>query len=96
MGAVASVATSAARAQIGICMLDPRVFVFARESMRLSRCGFRSRLRMAEKSLEDKTIDESLREQVELIDRLLEAKLRPLRQDVAIIKHAVGVILTRT
>ena len=51
---------------------------------------------MAEKSLEDKTVDEHLREQAELIDRLLEAKLRPLRHDVAIIKHAVGVILTRT
>jgi len=51
---------------------------------------------MAEKSLEDKTIDAHLREQAELIDRLLEAKLRSLRQDVAIIKHAVGVILTRT
>jgi hypothetical protein len=60
------------------------------------RRGFRSRMRMAEKSLEDKTIEESLREQAELIDRLLEAKLRPLKQDVAIIKHAVGVILTRT
>ena len=46
--------------------------------------------------------EEDLREQAELIERLLvqrlegiDAKLKPIRADLAIIKHAVGVLLTR-
>jgi hypothetical protein len=51
---------------------------------------------------DDKKPEEGLRDQAELIDRLLvqrlegiDAKLKPIRADLAIIKHAVGVLLTR-
>ena len=50
----------------------------------------------------DRRFADSFREQAELIDRLfayrfeaLDAKLKPIRADLAIIKHAVGVLLTR-
>jgi len=49
-----------------------------------------------------KTLEQDVREQAELIDRLLthrlegiDAKLKPIRADLAIIKHAVSVLLTR-
>ena len=51
---------------------------------------------------DDKTLEQDSREQAEHIDRLLvqrlegiDAKLKPIRADLAIIKHAVGVLLTR-
>lgn len=51
---------------------------------------------------DNKTLEQDFREQAELIDRLLahrlevlDAKLKPIRADLAIIKHAVGVLLTR-
>jgi len=67
---------------------------------------FRTAPGMAERSLEErlsaleaqlgnKPIDEHFREQAQLIERLFDAKLRPVRHDLNIIKHAAGVLLMR-
>lgn len=60
------------------------------------------RLTALEAQLEKKTLEEHFRGQAGLIDRLvvhrfeaIDAKLKPIRADLAIIKHAVGVLLTR-
>ena len=72
--------------------------------------ALQDRVSALEAQLRSKPLDEHFREQAELIDRLfvyrfdefrkqlhaeLDAKLKPIKTDVAIIKHAVGVILTR-
>jgi hypothetical protein len=60
------------------------------------------RVSALEAQLGNKTLEQHFREQAELIDRRiedvearLEAKLKPIKADLVIIKHAVGVILTR-
>jgi hypothetical protein len=64
------------------------------------------RLSAVEAQLGGKTLQEHFREQAELIDRLFvyrfedldkrwDAKLEPMRSDLAIVKDAVKMILTR-
>lgn len=54
---------------------------------------------MAEKSLEERVSALEARvgdvHRIEEIDKQWDARLKPIRIDIAIIKHAVGVILTR-
>lgn len=58
--------------------------------------AFAQQRRMQEKSLEERVSAlEVFAGRVEELDKQWDAKLKPLRIDLSIIKHAVGVILTR-
>jgi hypothetical protein len=51
------------------------------------------RISALEAQLGDKLIEQRFREQADGLDSKLDAKLKPLRYDLAIIRHAVGVML---